>query len=222
VTRALRRTHDMMAAELSRSDFAHKTLKDSTAALSSLSETYSSLDTMLSKSRDLLGTLMKSQKSDTWYLETSFTLLLATIGWLVFRRWVYGPAWWLVWLPLKLVFRGGMGISRSVSSGLHSGAGGASSQQDPVGGDPAGPGVRVTAKMNNEGVPTIKVGNGNQEKEEIDPDDTLEEVGRMIDESREQAGQEETILRERGEDEAPNPKKRMLDDEGAGPQHVEL
>ncbi|TVY60665.1 hypothetical protein LSUE1_G006621, partial [Lachnellula suecica] len=65
VTAALRRTHDMMASELSRSQFAHDTLKESTAALAELSETYSTLDNLLSSSRNLLGTLLRSQKSDT-------------------------------------------------------------------------------------------------------------------------------------------------------------
>lgn len=46
---------------------------------------------MLKKSRDLLGTLLRSQKSDTWYLETAFYILLATLAWLLFRRILYGP-----------------------------------------------------------------------------------------------------------------------------------
>jgi protein transport protein SEC20 len=60
---------------------------------------------MLSSSRNLLGTLLRSQKSDTWYLETAFYVLLSTIIWLIFRRIFYGPLWWLVWLPLKLSIR---------------------------------------------------------------------------------------------------------------------
>lgn len=110
VTLALRRTHDMMAAELSRSQFAHDTLQESTAALAQLSETYSTLDTLLSSSKNLLGTLLRSQKSDTWYLETAFYILLTTIFWLVFRRILYGPTWWLVWWPLRLLWRGSVGI----------------------------------------------------------------------------------------------------------------
>ncbi|PBP26927.1 Sec20 domain containing protein [Diplocarpon rosae] len=110
VTTALRRTHDMMAAELSRSQFAHETLRESTAALAQLSETYSSLDTLLSSSKNLLGTLLRSQKSDTWYLETAFYVLLATIVWLVWRRLLYGPTWWLFYFPLKMFLKGCMGV----------------------------------------------------------------------------------------------------------------
>lgn len=79
--------------------------EQSTAALSSLSESYTSLDSLLSSSRNLLGSLLRSQKSDTWYLETAFYILIGTIIWLVFRRILYGPLWWLVWLPIKLTIR---------------------------------------------------------------------------------------------------------------------
>ncbi|EPS26996.1 hypothetical protein PDE_01937 [Penicillium oxalicum 114-2] len=105
VTAALRRTHRLMQAELSRSQFAQETLEQSTAAISSLSESYSSLDTLLANSRSLANSLLRSQKSDTWYLETAFYILVGTISWLFFRRVLYGPMWWLVWLPVKLSMR---------------------------------------------------------------------------------------------------------------------
>lgn len=114
VTAALRRTHDMMASELSRSQFAHDTLKESTAALAQLGESYSTLDTLLSSSKNLLGTLLRSQKSDTWYLETAFYVLVATIGWLLWRRLLYGPTWWLVWFPMKIFFRSLTGVLTGV------------------------------------------------------------------------------------------------------------
>ncbi|KAL4783524.1 P-loop containing nucleoside triphosphate hydrolase protein [Aspergillus varians] len=110
VTAALRRTHQLMQAELSRSEFAQETLEQSGAALSSLSESYTSLDTILSSSRNLLGSLLRSQKSDTWYLETAFYILVGTISWLVFRRLLYGPLWWIVWMPFKLALRSVFGV----------------------------------------------------------------------------------------------------------------
>jgi protein transport protein SEC20 len=91
VTSALRRTTDLLSTELSRSRFAQETFDESTAALKDLGDTYSDLDSVLKKSRDLLGTLLRSQKSDTWYLETAFYILLATLAWLIFRRILYGP-----------------------------------------------------------------------------------------------------------------------------------
>lgn len=103
-----------MASELSRSQFAHDTLKESTAALAQLNETYSALDTLLSSSRNLLGTLLRSQKSDTWYLESAFYILCTTIAWLVFRRFFYGPLWWFMWIPLKMFVKGSMGVLTTV------------------------------------------------------------------------------------------------------------
>lgn len=185
VTQALRRTYDMMATNLSRSDFAHKTLKESTAALAQLSDSYSSLDTMLSSSRDLLGTLMKSQKSDTWYLETSFYLLVGTIGWLVFRRFLYGPIWlmaWIVRLPLGLIFKGAASVSNVVG---HHGGNDAVMVESPE----AQP---VSAKMNNEDVHTIQVEQPVEATEVPSDDSMVEELGRMIDESKHGAITEES------------------------------
>lgn len=79
--------------------------EQSTAALSTLSESYSNLDTLLSSSRSLVSDLITSQKSDTWYLESAFWILVSTIAWLIFRRFLYGPAWWLLYLPTSLIWK---------------------------------------------------------------------------------------------------------------------
>lgn len=186
VTLSLKRTHDLMAAELSRSDFARTTLRESTAALAQLSESYASLDSVLASSRDLLGTLLKSQKSDTWYLESSFYLLAATVAWLVFRRFLYGPLWWLLWLPLKLVFRAGVSVAGTVGHADGDGARGDHGASLSSGLEPGKP----SAVMNNQGVPTIQVGQEEDkkapesgEKEEEAATGMVEEVGRIIDES---------------------------------------
>ena len=104
VTAALRRTHDLLQGNLEHSQFAQQTLDESSSALASLSESYSGLGDLLKNSRGLVGQLLRSQKSDTWYLETAFYMLVATICWLFFRRIIYGPFWWLVWQPLKLTW----------------------------------------------------------------------------------------------------------------------
>jgi protein transport protein SEC20 len=105
VTAALRRTHQLMQSEYERSEFARETLRNSTDALNSLSESYSSLDTLLAASRGFIRTLVTSQKSDTWYLETTVKLLIALVIWLVFRRIFWGPITWFVLWPSKLVFK---------------------------------------------------------------------------------------------------------------------
>ncbi|ETS87374.1 hypothetical protein PFICI_01202 [Pestalotiopsis fici W106-1] len=183
VTAALRRTHDMMAGELARSDFARRTLQESTAALAQLGESYSSLDVMLASSRDLLGTLLTSQKSDTWYLQTSFYMLAATNCWLVFRRLLYGPLWWLVWLPLRLLFRGTVAVTSLAGRG--------GGQEDIIAAVPL-EGKPVEASMNNEGIHTVQVGQPQAAAPEVemvtDPgndESMVDEIGRMIDEARE-------------------------------------
>ncbi|GAB1732840.1 hypothetical protein NU195Hw_g2644t1 [Hortaea werneckii] len=108
ITAALRRTHNLLSTELSRSRFAQETFNTSTLALQELGEHYTNLDTILTNSRNLLGTLLRSQKSDTWYLETAFYILLSTLAWLIFRRLLFGPfiklplfVWNCLWFVLK-------------------------------------------------------------------------------------------------------------------------
>ncbi|KAI0899351.1 Sec20-domain-containing protein [Annulohypoxylon nitens] len=225
VTESMRRAHDLMAAELSKSDFAHNTLKESTASLSQLSENYSSLDTMLSNSRALLGTLLKSQKTDTWYLQSAFYLLVVTIGWLIFRRLLWGPTWWLVWLPLKLIFRGTVGVSNTISRRASQGV-----VSDP---DLATiQSMSHLAQMNNEGVPTAQVVQPSQNPQELS-ESLIEDINKVTHETEPaeehpqengtEAGaqedqQEETVLRERDIDEPPNPKKRMMEEDASNQQ----
>lgn len=237
VTESMRRTHDLMAAELSKSDFAHSALRESTAALSQLSENYSSLDAMLSSSRALLGTLLKSQKTDTWYLQSAFYLLVVTLCWLVFRRLLWGPTWWLVWLPLKLLFRSAVTVTSVVGRQR-------SSQEAGLASDAATMRSTVSQQqqqqvyMNNEGVPTAQVSYESDQPQEIS-DYVMEEVEKIINESAEegspeatdaaggeaekaqdagQRGEEGTVLRERRADEPPNPKKRMMEDDASSTQ----
>ena len=114
VTDALRRTHALIAGEVAKSAFATQTLAQSTAALRELQQTYDGIEGLLVRSRDLVGTLLSSQKSDTWYLRTAFYVLLATLTWLVFRRFLYGPLWWFVWLPARTTWRTGRVVTRSL------------------------------------------------------------------------------------------------------------
>jgi protein transport protein SEC20 len=178
VTAALRRTHDLIASELSRGEFAHQTLTESSAALKQLNESYSSLDTMLASSKDLLGTLLRSQKSDTWYLQTAFYMLLATGAWLVFRRILYGPLWWLLWLPLRILF----GVGTKAGSAVMSGRPGESGKEGAAAVGGGNGGVTVDG-LPNEDLPTAKVGGKDgTETEEGDPDSMSEKVAKIVDE----------------------------------------
>ncbi|KAI1031726.1 hypothetical protein LB504_000859 [Fusarium proliferatum] len=195
VTNALRRTHDLIQAELARSEFAHETLTESSAALKQLNESYGSLDTMLASSKDLLGTLLCSQKSDTWYLQTTFYMLACTLGWLLFRRLLYGPMWWIVWLPLRLMF--GLGTSAG-SAVMHAGSG---QGQVKEAGQPS-KGVPVEGLPDDE-LPTVKV-DTEQQAEVFEEVDKILNVVREADELGNIPGGDE--------DNIGNPKKRMWEE----------
>lgn len=214
VTAALRRTHALISSELSRSQFAQQTLAESTAALESLQQGYAGLDDVLRSSRDLLGALLTTNKTDTWYLETAFWMLVATLAWLVFRRWVYGPAWWLVWLPLRSLW----GTGRGAVGLLAGGRKGAGLQA----GDVRGTDGATVAGFDARGhvpVPTVSTGDEvpTEQKGEAEEGSMAEKVGRMVDEIKLQVGKPtgEDGGQEVGVDEeqAPNPKKRMWEED---------
>lgn len=200
LTLSLRRAHQAVTAELGRSIAVREDLAASTAQVRRLGTGYSRVDDMLRSSRDLVGVLVRSSKSDTWYLQTTFYLLVATLGWLVFRRFMYGPLWWLVWFPVRLAFRTGSSAVGMVGSGGGAGGRPAGASMGVV--DERG-GARVVGVGEDGAVPTVQVGGGGgdcrteakvaREGQVDDPDSMVEKVGRIVDRIEEQV--------ETGEDE---------------------
>ncbi|KAF2261884.1 hypothetical protein CC78DRAFT_535339 [Lojkania enalia] len=232
VTAALRRTHELMQNELSRSRFAQETLEQSSAALADLGEKYTDLNTLLANSKNLVITLLKSQKSDTWYLETAFYILVTTILWLIFRRWLYGPVTWFIWWPLKLVYR--------ITVGLFAATGVLSTAKSSVE-SPAEPSTSLIIKPSAEGGipkrgptqdnqrPYVRVGGGgrgyNYNSDPSPPGSYSYQVGRMAEQKQkdmeEQRGDKEPVKRGDGtvlvdSDKPRNPKKRIWDEEVEG------
>ncbi|KAF3046461.1 hypothetical protein E8E12_009681 [Didymella heteroderae] len=198
VTAALRRTHALMQNELSRSRFAQETLEQSTAALADLGERYSDLNTLLANSRTLVTTLLKSTKSDTWYLETTFYILITTIIWLVFRRWLYGPlTWFLIW-PLKLVFRivfGIFGLSSAATAAKSSSS--VVSQSTSLIVKPSATGAIPRHSVDPNAPPPqnyIRVGGGGRGYHNGDPSppqSLSQKVGKMAEQAQQQAEQQQ-------------------------------
>jgi len=212
VTRALRRTHALLSSNLQQSQFAQQTLEESQEQLADLSERYTGTTDMLQRSRGLVKTLVTSQKSDTWYLQTSVFILLATIAWLVFRRLLYGPLWWLVWLPTKWLW---WGLSLIVGAVIPTN-GGAVVQNGTI---PASSSSRLNVPTNTPGVQwnhhVVPKGAGwgqrttpeekAEEEERPDPE-MIEQVKKMINEAK------EGTLVGRDEQQQPlNTKKRTMD-----------
>jgi protein transport protein SEC20 len=223
VTAALRRTHDLMQGNLQQSQFAQQTLDESSAALASLEESYGGVGDLLKGSKGLVGQLVKSQKSDTWYLETAFWILAVTISWLVFRRLLYGPLWWFVWLPFKgLWWLAALTLNAiGLTAGAQPSAEGVSSS------------VANAPGMNANGIPTFaqgrpprsmyvggKGGGWDRPAQPPGDDSMVEKIGRMtekIQDGMDYAGidldgisEEE---RSRQEEQPRNTKKRMWEEE---------
>lgn len=193
LTVSLRRAHQAVTDELSRSIAVHEALHESTLKMKALGSNYSRMDDMLRSSRDLVGVLLKSTKTDTWYLQTTFYMLLATLSWLVFRRFMYGPLWWLVWLPVRLMFRTG-----STAVGLAGGKPDATMQVGVAGGGDA-QGFKVVGVGQEGAVPTAQAGQIDKhaaESENEDPDALVGKVGRIVDRIEEQVAQMDDLGRQ--------------------------
>lgn len=186
-------------------------LEQSTAAISSLSESYSSLDTLLASSRSLASSLLRSQKSDTWYLETAFYVLIGTIAWLLFRRILYGPMWWLVWLPFKFAMKFLFATLGAV--GLTKGSTELSSSQSA--GDISATIQQTAAAISGGTVPTNSASWEDQPSVE-DEDRIIDQIGKMVDEGKQQGTNIDDISpeeRQRQEELPRNTKKRMFEAE---------
>ncbi|CAN8099586.1 unnamed protein product [Discula destructiva] len=195
LTQSLHRAKLLVQEELARSMTLHETLEESTANLKRLDGAYEAMGGMLASSRDLLGVLYKSTKTDTWYLTTTFWMLVVVLGWLVFRRLLYGPLWWLLWLPLRIVFRTGSGAVGLV------GGGPGKARVDGVEGRERT--AAVDMEVPGTAVPTLRVG-GESDKGAVEgnPESLVEKVGQIVemnDYQDETAQAEDDVSAEGGE-----------------------
>jgi len=166
-------------------------------------------------SRKLANSLLRSQKSDTWYLETAFYIIVGTIAWLLFRRMLYGPLWWLVWMPFRLIFRTIFAILGTVS--ITSSAVQSSQVADTNSAQEALELAQETKRAVPEGGAGDTAWERDAAREEADQDRMIDKIGRMVEEGDKQKGRNiDDILPEEREqqDEFPrNPKKRMYEEE---------
>lgn len=210
VTRALRRTHDIMTTNLQQSQFAQQTLDESQEALRGLAESYGGTSDLLKNSRSLVGQLVRSNKSDTWYLQTAFYMLAATIAWLVFRRLLYGPMWWLVWQPLRLMWWTTMSAAGAAGFGRSSGVQSSSAVVSSERGIPTfAPDQRIRIDLPPKGGGW---GGGSPPSQKNDAP-MVEEVGKVADEAERGTNVDDISDEERKrQEELPrNPKKRMME-----------
>ncbi|RPA83640.1 hypothetical protein BJ508DRAFT_413316 [Ascobolus immersus RN42] len=205
VTLSLRRTHALLSNSLQQSNFTRETLASSTQALKELSHRYSRVDEIMLSSRKLVVDLIRKNKSDSWYYEKAIWILAATLAWLVFRRFLWGPLWLFVWMPMKSTYwilgnvkglLGGAAEVQGIDVLLSSGVAAVPTMavQPPVIDD--GPDARVAEKV----------------RQAAEEDNMVDEVGRIIDEAEHpnplKRAWEEPALDEA----APNPMKRMWEE----------
>jgi Sec20 len=198
--------------------------------LASLGESYAGLDSLLKSSGGLVRQLIRSNKSDTWYLTTAFYILVVTISWLVFRRILYGPLWWLVWQPMRFIWwlavtmltsvgivgaQGGGVVSSSVTRIPQSTTASAAARPSWAADRPSAY-VPVGAKGGGWGVQRPHEAPESDSKKE--GKSLVDEIGEMAEGEDAEEQQEETVLKERSEEEGPpNPKKRMYEQERERP-----
>ena len=184
--------------------------------------------------------MIYSQKSDTWYLETAVYILIATIGWLIFRRLIYGPGWWLVYFPLRQFWRISLYTVQVFIGTLSAAAGLASAQNQSVALSQSSASILASSIFAQKAMGTGKIprfpsdhvapsiragggGHGAKMQQSGQPvregeKSLSEKVGQMAEESQKPAEKAEpdgqgTTLRERTvEDGPPNPKKRMWEE----------
>ena len=188
VTESLRQMHASLQSELERSEYANETMRESTKSFQQLHESYSSLEVMLTNSRDLVGTLLRSQKSDTWYLQTSFYMLAVVGSWLVFRRLLYGPTWWLFYQPFRFLVLPVLGPLFRILFGAGSQGGDAALEsRGETGGsgrvEVGGIGGKVPVEgLPKDDLPTANVGQGEGSAGGDDPDSMVDQIGKIVDE----------------------------------------
>ncbi|KAL1896128.1 Protein transport protein sec20 [Sporothrix stenoceras] len=224
VTAALRQTHARIAGEVARSDFAAQTLAESSRALAELGDKYGGggstsaggggdIGSSLKSARTLVKGLVAAHKSDTWYLQTALYIVVATIGWLLFRRLLYGPLWLLVWWPLRTVFGTAAWVGKTGASVAGAKQGVSSISESPLASVvPSIATTSVAAEVHaTESAPSQATPSGS----------LIAEVSRIIEESATASSAVPTGEPGSASEEAvqPNPKKRMWEEPVEAAKH---
>jgi hypothetical protein len=221
VTQALRRVHQQLEGELAQSQFAQQTLHESQEALKDLADSYSGTTDLLKTSRGLVGQLVRSNKSDSWYLTSAWYLLVITLAWLFFRRILYGPLLLFVWYPVRLMWwtvmttLGAIGLGRPEKAVELA--------------KPPAPSIRIEMPgVNTNGLPMYRSGVQHRSMElpakgggwshpppqenPRDPESMLEKVGRIVDgESGNNVDETSEEEQKAAEEQPRNTKKRMME-----------
>jgi protein transport protein SEC20 len=98
VTSELRRAHEMMSNELSKSALSQELLEQSSKTLGSLHEEYTAFQAILVGSKRLLKELENADKADRIWIWASLSFFLTVVAWILYRRILSKGINILVWL----------------------------------------------------------------------------------------------------------------------------
>ncbi|KAK9238462.1 Sec20-domain-containing protein [Lipomyces kononenkoae] len=112
-TAALRRTHQLLEAEVARSAMSLEVLDESNIALKKLTKQYTAFDVVLGMSRRVISVLEQADKWDKIYMIAAMGFLLLVVCWILWRRIFKGPVRLVIWTIVK----GGKAVSWAVGHG---------------------------------------------------------------------------------------------------------
>ncbi|KAK9451461.1 Sec20-domain-containing protein [Limtongia smithiae] len=110
-TASLRRTHQLLEAEIARSAISLDVLEESNTSLRKLTTQYTAFDAVLGTSRRVIAVLEQADKWDRIYMLAAIGLLLLVLAWIVWRRILKGPVRLVIWTAVK----GGRAVTWAVS-----------------------------------------------------------------------------------------------------------
>ncbi|KAK9323465.1 Sec20-domain-containing protein [Lipomyces orientalis] len=112
-TAALRRTHQLLEAEVTRSALSLEVLEESNTALKKLTTQYTAFDVLLGTSRRVISVLEQADKWDRIYMLGAMGFLLLVLCWILWRRVFRVPFKLVIWTLVK----GGKVVNWAVGRG---------------------------------------------------------------------------------------------------------
>ncbi|KAJ8097305.1 Sec20-domain-containing protein [Lipomyces tetrasporus] len=112
-TAALRRTHQLLEAEVARSALSLEVLDESNVSLKKLTTQYTAFDVVLGTSRRVISVLEQADKWDRIYMLGAMGFLLLVLCWILWRRVFRVPTRLVIWTLVK----GGKVVTWAVGRG---------------------------------------------------------------------------------------------------------
>ncbi|KAK9471453.1 Sec20-domain-containing protein [Dipodascopsis tothii] len=111
-TFTLRRSHQLLDAEVAKSELSISLLDDTTTTLRTLTQEYGVFDTTVLASRKIIDVLSRADKQDRIMMIASLSFLVTVVAWILWKRVFRGPVGLIVWGLVKSwrVFAWGWGV----------------------------------------------------------------------------------------------------------------